>query len=454
MAGTMTVRALLCALLAALPAALPGAKAAADDFVIRHVDVVSMLEPGIQADRDVSVRDGRIASVAAGGAATVSGDTVVIDGTGRFLIPGLSEMHAHVPVERDYRDEVLFLWVANGVTTARGMLGHPDHLTLRDDLLAQRVLGPRLITSGPSFSGRSGGGSDAVAARVREQQLAGYDFLKIHPGLTADEFDALAGTAREVGITFAGHVTASVGLWPSLAAGQTTVDHLDGYFQVLVPEDAEVPEGSAFSFGLGLTPFVDRARIAAVAARTRELGGAVVPTETLSENTAGAHAWRAMTERPEFRYLPRDLRDRYVERLQRAAQAVTPETGARFLTVRKALIKALHDAGVPVLLGSDSPQTFNVPGFSIHRELEAMVAAGLTPYEALATGTTAPVDFFESTDWGAVAPGRAADLVLLEADPLADIGNTRRIAGVMVRGRWLDRAEIDAGLAAIARNHR
>ena len=445
-ARTMTLRASLCALLAAT--------GAADDFVISRVDVISMLEGGVRTDRDVSVRDGRIAAIEAGGTAAVAEDTLVIDGSGRFLIPGLAEMHAHVPVEREYRDEVLFLWVANGVTTARGMLGHPDHLALREDLLAHRVLGPRLITSGPSFSGRSGGGPEAVAARVREQRHAGYDFLKIHPGLTAAEFDALARTAREAGISFAGHVTAAVGLWPSLAAGQTTVDHLDGYFEVLVPEDADVPEGSAFSFGLGLTPFVDRARMAAAAERTRQLGGAVVPTETLSENTAGAHAWRAMTERPEFRYLPQDLRDRYVERVRRAAGTITPETGAEFLAVRKALIKALHDAGVPVLLGSDSPQTFNVPGFSIHRELEAMVAAGLTPYEALATGTTAPAEFFGTAAWGAIEPGRDADLVLLEADPLDDIGNTRRIEGVMVRGRWLGRAEIEDGLAAIAARHR
>ena len=445
-----------------LAAALVAVTCAADDFVIARVNVISMLEPGIQTDRDVLVRDGKIVSLrtggaaggAAGGTATATDDTVVIDGTGRFLIPGLSEMHAHVPVEPDYRDEVLFLWVANGVTTARGMLGHPDHLALREDVLAHRVLGPRLITSGPSFSGRSGGGPEAVAARVREQHRAGYDFLKVHPGLAAAEFDALAATASEVGITFAGHVTASVGLWPSLAAGQTTVDHLDGYFQALVPEDAGVPAGGAFSFGLWLTPFVDRARLAAAAKRTLALGGAVVPTETLLENTAQAHAWRAMTERPEFRYLPRNLRDRYVERLQRGAGTVTPEAGAEFLAVRKALIKALHDAGVPVLLGSDSPQTFNVPGFSIHRELEAMVAAGLTPHEALATGTTAPARFFGTTEWGAIAPGRAADLVLLDANPLDDIGNTRRVAGVMVRGRWLDRAEIDAGLEAIVERHR
>jgi len=441
----MNVRLLLVALLAAT--------SAADETLITRVNVISMLEPGVQANRDVTVRDGRIVALGAGGTAPIAEAARVIDGAGRFLIPGLAEMHAHVPVERAYRDEVLFLWVANGVTTARGMLGHPDHLALRDDLLAHRVLGPRLITSGPSFSARTAGGPEAVMARVRAQHRDGYDFLKIHPGLTVEKFDALVAAAREVGIGFAGHVTASVGLWPSLEAGQTTVDHLDGYFDVLVPEDADVPEGSSFSFGLGLTPFVDSDRIPAAAERTRELGAAVVPTETLSENTAGAHAWRAMTERPEFRYLPAELRGDYVARLQRAALAVTPETGAEYLALRKQLIGALHDAGVPVLLGSDSPQVFNVPGFSIHRELEAMVAAGLTPYEALATGTTAPAAFFRTTDWGAIAPGRDADLVLLEADPLADIGNTRKIAGVMVRGRWLDRAELDAGLAAIAERH-
>ena len=426
---------------------------AADDTVITRVNVISMLNPGIQADRDVTVRDGKIVSIGAGGA-PVPADARVIDGTDRFLIPGLAEMHAHVPVEREYRDEVLFLWVANGVTTARGMLGDPSHLALRDDLLAHRVLGPRLITSGPSFSGRSGGGPEAVAQRVRAQHEAGYDFLKIHPGLSADEFEALATTARETGITFAGHVTASVGLWRSLAAGQTTVDHLDGYFNVLVPDDERPPEGAAFSFGLGLAPFVDAARVGAAAERTRQSGGAVVPTETLLENTANAPEWEAMTRRPEFRYLPGDLRQRYVERQRRVAPRIDAASAAAFLATRKALIKALHDAGVPVLLGSDSPQTFNVPGFSIHRELESMVAAGLTPFEALATGTSAPASFFGTSDWGVIAAGRAADLILLAANPLVDIAATRRIEGVMVRGRWLDRAELDEGLAAIAARHR
>ena len=426
---------------------------AADDTVITRVNVISMLDPGIQADRDVTVRDGRILSIGAGGS-PVPADARVIDGTDRFLIPGLAEMHAHVPVERAYRDEVLFLWVANGVTTARGMLGDPSHLALRDDLLAHRVLGPRLITSGPSFSGRSAGGPGAVAERVRAQHEAGYDFLKIHPGLSADEFEALATTARETGITFAGHVTASVGLWRSLAAGQTTVDHLDGYFNVLVPDDVRPPEGAAFSFGLGLAPFVDAARVGAAAERTRQSGGAVVPTETLLENTANAPEWEAMTRRPEFRYLPGDLRQRYVERQRRVAPRIDAASAAAFLATRKALIKALHDAGVPVLLGSDSPQTFNVPGFSIHRELESMLAAGLTPFEALATGTSAPASFFGTSDWGAIAPGRAADLILLTANPLIDIAATRRIEGVMVRGRWLDRAELDEGLAAIAARHR
>ena len=118
------------------------------------------------------------------------------------------------------------------------------------------------------------------------------------------------------------------------------------------------------------------------------------------------------------------------------------------------LIKALHDGGVPVLLGSDAPQMFNVPGFAIHRELASMVAAGLTPFEALATGTTAPAAFLGISDWGAIEVGRDADLVLLNANPLQDIANTQRIEGVLVRGRWLDRAELDAGLNDIEKRYR
>ncbi len=436
--------------LAASVTALLSWAAMAGDTVIVDVGVISMLEPGVQEARNVTVREGRIAAIGRG---EVPENARVIDGTGRFLIPGLAEMHAHVPVENPYRDDMLFLWVANGVTMARGMIGHPTHLALRENLLAHRTLGPRLLTSGPPLSGRLSSAQE-MAARVREQKDAGYDFLKIIGGLPGGAFEAVAAEANRVGISFAGHVTASVGLRASLESGQTTVDHLDGYMHAITPDAGSYPESYLTWFGEALAPHADPGLIPRAVAYTKASGGAVVPTETLLENTAQAYDWEAMAQRPQFAYVPKDIRERDIGYLKQMAPNANADKAARFLGIRKTLIKALHDGGVPVLLGSDSPQILNVPGFSIHRELASMVAAGLTPYEALATGTTAPAAFFGTSGWGAIEVGRDADLVLLNANPLLDIANARRIEGVMVRGRWLDRATLDAGLRDIEARYR
>ena len=415
-----------------------------------NVNVISMLDEGVQTNQVVVVRGESIVSVGTDPPA----DAQVIDGQGGFLIPGLAEMLANVPEDAAYRDDVLFLWLAHGVTFVRGMLGHPSHLELREQLLKHEVLGPRLLTSGPSFSARSVSGPSSSASMARRQKKAGYDFLKIHPGLSRDEFDILAFTAGDVDIPFGGHVTERMGLIDCLDAGQDWVDHLDGYLHALVPDVSEYPREAASPFGMDLAPYVDRSLIEGVVAHTVESGAAVVPTETLLENFANAAQWREMSSRPQFQHLPLELRESYVRSMQGAAEATGADVAAQALAIRKALIKALHDAGVPVLLGSDSPQVFNVPGYSTHRELESMVAAGLTPFEALAAGTTAPARFFGTTAWGAIEPGRAADLVLLRANPLADIGNIRTIEGVMVRGRWQGRAELDAGLDAIEAKYR
>ena len=435
---------------AAFVAALVSSPAMAEDIVIANVDVISMLEPRVQESQNVTVRGDKIVAISPGEAAA---SARVIDGSGRFLIPGLAEMHAHVPVEKSERDDALFLWVANGVTMTRGMVGHATHLALREDLLAHRTLGPRLLTSGPPFSGQ-GSSIAEVEALVREQKAAGYDFLKIIGSLSADQFDALAAEARRVGMRFEGHVTASVGLPASLEAGQIIVDHLDGYLQVITPDAERYPAHYAAWFGAALAPHVDPDLIPQAVAMTKASGAAVVPTETLLENSFRAYRWEEMSERPQLSYLPKALRDSYVGHMRRMAPGTSAEMAAEHLGIRKTLIKALHDGGVPVLLGSDAPQMLNVPGFSIHRELASMVAAGLTPFEALATGTTAPAAFLGATDWGAIEIGRDADLVLLNANPLQDIANTQRIEGVMVRGRWLDRAALDAGMSDIEKRYR
>ena len=418
------------------------AAVASADTVVTGASVITMRDGPLAEQRDLYIRDGVFTEA-------IADPDHAVDFAGKYIIPGLTEMHAHVPVQRPYRDDVLFLWVANGVTTARGMLGHPSHLELRTELANHTVTGPRLMTSGPSFSGGSISSATQAQRLVAEQKAAGYDFLKIHPGMRAGHFEAMVGAARSADIPFAGHITATVGLEASLRAGQQTIDHADGYVSALV-RDLKPEENVGF-FGSAVYQRADFSRLPELVSLTKQMGAAVVPTETLLENTSNAHQLDAMMQRPQFKYLPKRLQDGYVRSIRGFARSTTPAQGAAFMKARKRLIKALHDGGATILLGSDSPQIFNVPGFSIHRELAAMVRAGLTPYEALRTGTAIPAEFLGQADqWGTIAAGLAADAIVLDANPLDDIDNTKKIHAVLYRGQWLMRDAIDARLAEIA----
>lgn len=407
-------------------------------IVIRNVNVIPMDREEVLSNRTVVIRDGRIEAVGDASVAVPGGATVV-DGGGKYLIPGLAEMHAHVGGVQ-VNPRILTLFAVNGVTTIRGMLGAPHHLPLRDSLARGLVLGPRLITSGPSFSGPNVTPDDAVR-RVRDQKEAGYDLLKIHPNLTRDAFDAMARTAHEVGIRFSGHVPLAVGLDHAMASRYETVDHLDGFMEALLPADAPVTVQQGGWFGMNLAAHVDASRIPALAQRARAAGIAVVPTQTLMEHYANDMTGDELTSRPEFRYwVPqqtqawRNTKNAFLEN----PETPTAAQRARYIEIRRSILKALHDAGVPILLGSDAPQLWNVPGASSHRELHLYVAAGLTPYQALRTGTVNIARFLgEDGRAGVVRPGARADLVLLDANPLDDIANTLRIAGVVVNGRWI-----------------
>jgi imidazolonepropionase-like amidohydrolase len=335
----------------------------------------------------------------------------------------------------------LFLYAANGIGTIRGMLGDPRHLAYRERAEKGEIVSPRIYTSGPSFNGNSVPTIEAAVQAVTEQKQAGYDLLKIHPGVKRDVFDALAAKAREVGIRFAGHVPLDVGLERALEARYWSIDHLDGYVEAL----AKNPATSEF-FGLNLINEVDESRIPQVVKQTRASGVWMVPTEILFVNLLTDEDPQEMAKRPELRYAPPKQVQNWIGQKQKMLQVPAADR-QKYLALRRTLIKRLHDAGVPFALGSDAPQWWNVPGFSAHRELQAMVAAGLTPYQALRTGTANVAAFFGTTATaGTVTRGKRADLVLLDANPLDDIANSSRIAGVMLNGRWLPKAEIDRRL--------
>lgn len=417
-----------------------------------NVNVVPMDRERVLAGQTVVVRDGRIAEIGPAARVRVPDDALRIDGRGRYLVPGVAEMHAHIPggsASPAWVERVLFLYLANGVTTIRGMLGGPSHLTLRDRAARGEILSPTIYTSGPSFNGNSATSPEVARRMVEEQRAAGYDFLKIHPGVPRVAFDTIAATAQRVGIRFSGHVPLEVGLERALEARYASIDHLDGYLEWL----AGMPRGPSQWFGLNLAERVDESRIAQAARITREAGVWVVPTEALMESFVGSEPPEEMARWPGMEYLPAAMVRQWIQQLTnfRSQGAWTPERAERFLAIRKRLIRELHTAGVGILLGSDAPQVMNVPGFSIHRELRSYVAAGLTPYQALETGTRNVARFFGAErEFGTVEAGKRADLVLLAADPLADIGNFRRQAGVMVRGRWLPGDEIQRQLQGYA----
>ncbi len=432
--------------------AMPTVHAGTTAFV--NVNVVPMTDETVIADQTVIVSGERIETIGDVDAVPIPEGSVLVDGTNRYLVPGLAEMHAHIPpASSGSLDRVLALFVLNGVTTVRGMLGHPTHLVLREEIEKGETFGPQLITSGPSLNGNSVSGAADARRQVREQKAAGYDFLKLHPGLSLDEFDAIAEAAAELEIPFAGHVSVAVGVRHALASGMSSIDHLDGYFVASLNADAGQSGGFGGFFDVLLADYVDPAKLEEVARATASTETWNVPTELLFENVVSAESAVELGSRPEMRYMPAATVNNWMNRKREVLEGdYESEVAARSIALRRQLIKALHSSGAKLLLGSDAPQIFNVPGFSIHRELEILVASGLTPFEALQTGTTNAADFLGGR-FGRVETGYRADLVLLDDNPLEDIANTRRVHGVVLNGRWISSTEREERLESFRRNN-
>ncbi len=412
---------------------------------LTNVRIVDVETGEISTATNVRIQGGRIAEIADRVPEDPEAIVTLIDGDGGWLIPALAEMHAHVPSAgqgSQRTQDVLSLFLARGVTTIRGMLGEPAHLELRDQLAAGEIRGPRLFTSGPSFNGNTVTSPEQGAQRVREQAEAGYDFLKIHPGLSRDEFIAIAETAQSLDIPIAGHVSFATGLETALAYDQATIDHLDAYAEAMVPPGHALHGQEPQFFGLNLADGMDPAAARDLAERTADAGVWQVPTQSLFETTTGPLSLEQLGSRPGMDLLGETLRGNWEGAVTNIRSQMTEAQRARFLEARRTLLREMQRAGVGLLLGSDAPQIMNVPGYSTHQELAYLVGAGLTPLEALQSGTLNVARFLGETDRGKVATGMVADLILLEANPLENIENTSRIAGVFQAGEWLDRGAL------------
>ncbi len=423
-------------------------------LAFRHVSVLPMTEEAVRADQTVWILNHKIHQIGPEGTVELPVGTREIDGTGSYLLPGLAEMHAHIPQQnRALMEETLFLYLSQGITTIRGMLGHPDHLVLREDVRSGNIGGPQIFTAGPSLNGTSAPDIATATQMVQDQQAAGYDFLKLHPGLSRTVFDAIVATAREVGIPYSGHISAEVGIHHALASDYASIDHLDRYLDGLIPPSAGLDPAENGFFGLNYTDQMDPAGIEALARETQKAGVWNVPTMSMLVRWVGPVSADELAAAPEMQYMNPQTVDNWKKGKfsMTSYESWNPERVERFFTLRRQMLKALQEAGAGILLGSDAPQVFNVPGFSIHHELAEMVASGLTPYEALRSGTALPALFFgQQGAFGTLEPGAAADLILVRANPLEEVSHLRNPLGVMVKGQWLDQATLEAGLAKIA----
>ena len=431
---------------------------ATETVAFTNVTVVPIDRPGALADHTVIVTGDRIVAMGPSSKIQVPARATRIDGRGKFLLPGMAEMHAHVPGGPNATDvdmqRTLLLFAANGITTIRGMLGEPRHLPLREAIASGNVIGPTLFTSGISFNGNTAKNVDVALQMVRDQKAAGYDLLKIHPGVPRDVFEAVAAEANRLRIPFSGHVPADVGLARALKAKFHSIDHIDGYFEYAVRPDAPVDRENPGFFGSNFAAHLDPTRLKQAVADTKSAGVSIVPTQGLLEMFMSMATPEELSKRPGVEYMPPQMVAAWAK--QRQAFMAQPwfnkEDNERFLEERRKLLESLHDAGVDIILGSDAVQTFSVPGFSIFNEMQAMARSGLSPYDIYVTGSRNVARFFNRDDEvGTVTVGKIADLVLVDADPLASVANFERQTGTMLRGQWYPRAELLAKVRALAK---
>jgi len=398
-------------------------------------------------NQDVVIESGVIRQIGHTGTLTLPAEHTQISGAGKYLVPGLAEMHGHVPPLANFQDfperyvnDVLFLYLAGGVTTVRGMLGYPHQLQLANEIVAGERWGPTLYLAGPSFSGGSVDGVSDVRRRVRTQAEEGWKLLKVHPGLSLREYQALSETARVEKISFGGHVPEAVGVRHAIILGSSTIDHLDGYMTALY----------------GFTQPINEAEARALAQFSRAHGVAMVPTQALWETIIGAGDVRELETYEELQYMPKALRERWKAYAENPNSGyATVETAALHAENRRRLLEIFHQEGVEILLGTDAPQLYSVPGFSVHREFPHMLAAGMSPYEVLVSGTRAVsehllVEAGIEDRFGVVEVGARADLLLLSENPVESLDALKAMEGVFVQGRWLSKSMIDEKLSEIA----
>ena len=417
------------------------------DLVLLGGNVIDVASGETLRNRDIWIIGDRIDSITPGGEKKVPQGTETIDVRNHYVVPGLVDAHVHL----DHVDE-LELYTALGVTTVFNMRGLPRHLEWRDAIARGELDGPTIYTAGDYMDGyppymqplMSFDNPEEAAISVREQRDAGYDMIKVYARLTLEQLEAITAAADEVGLPVVGHCSGNYSLEELVAAGQLNVAHSQDMLRWYVDENYDPAQLAQIVETLGASSTTVTANLSWTAGLIRQ-----------AEDLEGLVAESVARSLPPAILQPfRRANNRYVRR----GIDWLPDVKAR-LKVQNGLIRDLHAAGVPLLAGSDASTSGVLPGTSLILEIELLVDAGLSPLDALRAATLAPGRFVNAyidpdARFGKVAEGYRADLLVLAADPLEDVSRLRDAAGVVVRGRWSDRDNLDARLAALAQTSR
>jgi imidazolonepropionase-like amidohydrolase len=397
-----------------------------ESLVLTHVTVIDVAGGVTKPDMTVVITGDRISEVAEAGKVVAPPGATIVDAAGKFLIPGLWDMHVHW-----YNRDTLTLFTANGVTGIREMFGNPDLLRWRQDIAKGSLPGPRMIVASPIIDGpQPVWPTSIVAPNADEGRKAvikvkkdGADFVKVYSRLPRDAYFAIADEARRQGLPFAGHVPSSVSAAEASDAGQKSIEHLTGIMIALSDKKAD------------------------------ELFARFVKNETWQCPTLTVLRGRAYLGDENFR---RDQRLKFIppQMKERWSQRIANRNDENYSNAKKVfqkeleIVGAMRKAGVQLLAGTDTGNPFCFPGFSLHEELALLVIAGLTPVEALRSATLNPAKFLGlDKTLGTIEQGKVADLVLLDANPLEDVRNTQRINAVISNGRLFDRKALNKMLA-------
>lgn len=409
-------------------------------IAVRNVTIVDVIEHRAVPNQTILVRGDRIVEVGPESDVEIPAAAEIVDAEGMFAVPGLVDLHVHMEAD----DLPLFL--ANGITTVREMNGSSEILELRRAVQSGERTGPTMYVAGPLMAGVEQQWrhqliqtDDEAREEVIRQAEMGFDFVKVYDGLRATVYQTIVEVADSLGLPVLGHIPETVGLADVVSHSQMTIEHIEQLVRATAGHN------------------LDLSQLPTTVTRVKDGGIAIVPTLAAMEIlSARRSAWfDSLFERLEMRYTPPSVRP-WWESLRRRLEAggeLDPVAGGAgdWIQYHRELTMRLAEGGVPILVGTDTPNPLLVPGFSIHHELEALVRAGLESSFVLEAATHgAAVHLRAEDEFGAISPGLRADIVLVAGNPLEDLAHLREVRGLVLRGAYLTQDDLNKSLESVA----